>query len=312
MLAVVDPGLSSTIQDRGRVGFGHLGVARAGAADALAYFVANALAGNRVGVAALEMTLQGATFEVESDGIIAIAGAEMGARSIADDRHLPTGEAHRLETGQRVAFGAADDGARTYVAIRGGVLVAEVLGSRSTDPVAGFGGLGGRALRAGDRLEAGADSSTEAWVTPWPGGVPSSGVGMLPGPRELAVVPGPHSGIDDGALSAQLWRVSGHGDRVGLRFDGPPIVHRDLDLPSFPLLPGAVELPPDGRPIVLLPDAPSVGGYPVPLVVAEVDLPALGQLQAGDEVRFVPIDVETARAWQRDHLARLDRTRSSR
>ena len=306
MLVVIEPGLASSVQDRGRVGQGHAGVARAGAADQLAYTVANVLVGNLAGVAVLEMTLSGGVFDVVCDGVIGIAGADMDARVMDTGRSLSRGNAYDVRAGQRLAFAGARDGARTYLALRGGIRVDAVLGSRSTDPVAEFGGLHGRGLRSGDRLEAGTDVDGEAWTVPWPAGVPDSGISLLPGPRELAVVAGPHRDLVATAFSTTTWTVSAHHDRVGLRLDGPPVaVSERLDLPSFPMLPGAVQLPSDGHPIVLLPDAPTVGGYPVPGVVAEVDQPALGQLRAGDEVRFVWTETEVARSWQRDQVIAL-------
>lgn len=325
---VVDPGLLTTIQDAGRAGYGHLGVAAAGAADPLALIAANALAGNDRHAPAIEMTLSGATFDVLDDCRIGLAGADMEARVGPPARSLRVAASAALARGSRLSFGTAVDGARTYLAIAGGIRADVVLGSASTDPVAGFGGLAGRPLRAGDRIAIDRQGGVRASATArrhaldpaavdaghehtWPVGVPGSGVATLPGPRELAIVPGPHADRLPGAVSAALarttWSVTHRSDRVGIRLAGEPIGAVDVpDLVSIPMLPGAVEIPPDGQPIVLMPDAPSVGGYPVPAVVASVDRAVTGQLRPGDEVRFRPIDVRTARAWRRDLDARVE------
>lgn len=315
MLAVSSPGLSSTIQDNGRTGFGHLGVAQAGAADVLAMAVANVLAGNRPDATVVEMTLLGGMFGVSSDCVIAIAGADMEAGVVEDGRHLQVGRAHELWQGTTLAFGAAIDGARTYLALAGGVRADVVLGSGSTDPVAGFGGLAGRTLREGDGIESAGHRLRSPRVDgPWPDGVPGSGIATLPGPREVAIVPGPHlermrPHVRD-ALVDTVWTVTPRSDRVGLRLEGTAIDDAgDLDLVSLPMLPGAVQLPADGHPIVLMPDAPSVGGYPVPAVVAMVDRPVMGQLRPGDEVRFRWTDMETARSWWRDAESRFGQAR---
>ncbi|MFV2065083.1 MAG: biotin-dependent carboxyltransferase family protein [Chloroflexota bacterium] len=300
MLLVSEPGLFSTVQDAGRPGHGHLGVVRAGAADDLAMAVANLLLGNEPAAAVVEMTLLGATFEVRADVSIAIAGADMEAHVPDQGRSLAVGQSHRLRSGTTLAFGGALDGARSYLALPGGIKAEHVLGSASTDPVAGFGGIGGRPLRAGDHLQSVDDRATPAEVRRWPGHEPSSGVARGDEPRIAAVVPGPHLALMPPSfredLADSVWTVTPRSDRVGLRLDGRPMAAAaDSDLVSTPMLPGAIQVPSNGLPIVLMPDAPTIGGYPVPAVVAEVDMCVMGQLRPGDEVRFGWTEFETAR-----------------
>jgi biotin-dependent carboxylase-like uncharacterized protein len=298
MLEVVEPGLYSTVQDAGRAGWGHLGVRRAGAADTLALAAANLLVGNAPAAPAVEMTLLGASYIFSADILVGLTGADMGAVIAPGSRRLSPGASYRVRSGSRLVFEGAEDGARTYLALAGGIDVPTVLGSASTDPVAGFGGLGGRVLQAGDVLTAGEPTSDVE--RRWPNLVPSSGVAEPGLPVVVRVVPGPH--LDavphaaEEALVEQAWTVSSRADRVGLRLEGEPPAGADaLDLVSLPMVPGAIQLPPSGQPIVLMPDAPTVGGYPVPAVVAAADLPRLGQLRAGDVLRLRWVTLDEAR-----------------
>lgn len=305
---VLDGGLLTTVQDEGRAGWGHLGVRRAGAADQLAMAAANLLAGAPIDVPVLEMTLVGPRLAVLADVTIGLAGADMEALVLEEDRALAPGRGYRLRAGTTLAFGAADDGARCYLAAGGGLDVKAVLGSASTDPVAHLGEGLDRALTAGDSIAVrDGGASTERC---WPQGTASSGA-MDSGPAGLAIVEGPHlsrlpTAVRE-ALVEQEWTVSLHADRAGLRLEGDPIDEvAGIDLVSAPMIPGAVQLPPSGQPIVLMPDAPTVGGYPVPAVVAEADRPRAGQLRGGDRLRFRWIELVEARRLARrqaEHLA---------
>ena len=257
--------------------------------------------------AALEMALLGGTFAVRTEGIVGIAGADMDARVPDEGRTLAPGRAHQLNAGTTLVFAGALDGARTYLALAGGIRADLALGSASTDLTAGIGGLGGRALRVGDRLVPGRGSAEAHGAAAWPFAIASSGIRRDAGPWVVAVTRGPHADADRGyawsfdALVGRVWSVSPRSDRVGLRLDGDPLSAASAsreqagDLVSIPMLPGAIQVPPDGRPIVLLVDAPTVGGYPVPAVVIAADLPALGQLRPGDTLRFEPLDLDMAR-----------------
>jgi biotin-dependent carboxylase-like uncharacterized protein len=299
-LHVHDPGLLTTIQDAGRFDFGHLGVPTSGAMDRGALRVANALIGNDPEAAALEMTIVGPTLEVTEPLTIGLAGADLGGTAGPGVRLLP-GRSYRLDAGTTIAFGGRPSnlpgtGSRAYLAIPGSVDVPLVLGSRSTCLAAGFGGLAGRALRAGDRI---APGNPGRRIPPllWPVDEPSSSdVGRTQ--RPIRVVAGPELGGHQGALDHLVrseWLVAPDSDRMGVRLDGPPIgVESNGELLSHGVPRGAVQLPPSGLPIVLAADHQSTGGYPVIAVVASVDHDLVGQLAPGDDVRFELIDLATA------------------
>jgi biotin-dependent carboxylase-like uncharacterized protein len=303
-LEVLTSGLHTTIQDAGRPDHGHLGVRRAGAADELAMAAANLLVGQPEGAPVVELTLLGGTFAVRADCLIGLAGADMDARVPEEGRTLRPGRSHRLRAGTTLELGGALDGARTYLALAGGIGAQAVLGSCSTDPVAGFGGLDGRPLRAGDVITTPTRPGLARRTVPerdWPADLASSGVGTGDGPREVAIVAGPHLAllgwVVGRALAERAWVVSPRSDRAGLRLDGEPLpAVAPGDLVSLPMLPGAIQLPPAGLPIVLMPDAPTVGGYAVPAVVTAADRPTLGQLRPGDSLSFRWVDAESARA----------------
>ena len=294
-LEVLEPGLLLTVQDLGRRGFEHLGVPRAGAADHSALERANRLIGNAPGAAALEVTLLGPRLRAARDVWIAMAGADLDARLTSGGPDLASGgldldRAHRLAPGDILEFaesGDDDRGCRAYVAVAGGLDVPPVLGSRSTSLVGAFGGFEGRALRAGDVLAAfDADEvpPSAAVVSPPPA---SSGgaVRVLPGPA--ASEPGGAARLE--AFLATRWTVSLSSDRRGLRLeaDEPLDVPADAgDRPSHGVGPGTIQLPPSGRPLVLMPDAGVTGGYPVLAIVVTADLARLGQLAPAAPVRF--------------------------
>ena len=298
MLEVLQPGLLTTVQDgAGRPWAAALGVPRAGAADPDGLADANRVVGNEPDAGGLEMTLLGPTLRALGPCVVALGGADLAARLEPSGRRLRPGLALRLAAGDVVAFGppVPGTGCRGYLALAGGLDVPIVLGSASTCLPGRFGGLDGRSLVAGDRLT-GRDSGPGMR----PGGPPSPAGRVLAGSDgaiHLRVVAGPHRvpGAVEGLL-AQPWRASPESDRVGLRLAGDPIDGGRGDLRSYPMRWGAVQLPPSGEPIVLLVDAPTVGGYPVVAVVAGVDLGRLGQVGPGDAVVFDLVTIEAAQA----------------
>ena len=321
MLEVVAPGLFSTVQDLGRPGHRHLGVPEGGAADRDALRVANLLAGNDDGAAGVEFTMLGATLRLRRARIVALTGGECEAR--CGDRALPMWRPVALRAGTEIEIGRVRRGARAYLAVGGGIAVPHVLGSRSTDLRAGFGGFEGRALRARDRLPLGPEPRTHAslWTRLQSGDTPLAPAPWWVAPTEdlrgdvtmLHLLPGKDVMTLDPrvlrALRDGVWKVGADSDRMGLRFDGPAIPHvARAERISEPVLPGAIQLPPDGRPIVLGVDAQTVGGYPVVGQVIRADLNRAMQLRAGDPVRPVLVTPEAAEAaWlvrQRD-FARL-------
>ncbi|HEX6763351.1 MAG TPA: biotin-dependent carboxyltransferase family protein [Gaiellaceae bacterium] len=265
MIEVLDPGPLTTVQDRGRPGLAHLGVSPSGAADPRAYELGNALAGNRPGAASLESTLAGPRLRFLADAVVALTGAV----------HRPPFE---VAAGEVLEVGGYVHGARTYVAVRGGIAVEPVLGSRSTDLM---GGLGPPVARAGDVLPVGGEAGEAAAVEPDP----------LPGEPVLRVVPGPRAEwFAPGALEAltsQPWRISAASNRIGIRLDGEPLAWaRREELRSEGLVTGSLQVPPNGLPILLGPDHPTTGGYPVIAVVRSEDLWLAGQLRPGGSVTF--------------------------
>ncbi|GAA2405013.1 biotin-dependent carboxyltransferase family protein [Streptomyces glaucosporus] len=282
-LEVVRAGALTTVQDAGRVGHAHLGVPRSGALDAPAHRLANRLVGNPDGAAALETTLTGCAVRAGRPLAAAVTGAPCAVR--IDGRPAPWGQAVRVPAGAVLDVGAARHGVRSYLAVAGGIAVEPVLGSRSTDLLSG---LGPEPLAEGVRLPVGEPA----------GAVPRADAVPAPGPpvREL-VLPlllGPR---DDWFTPAALrvlargtFRVSAASNRVGLRTEGPSLERaREGELPSEGMVAGAVQVPPDGRPVVFLADHPTTGGYPVVGVVAGEALGAAAQAVPGLPVRFVPL-----------------------
>jgi biotin-dependent carboxylase-like uncharacterized protein len=320
-LEVIEPGFLTSVQDAGRAEWTHLGVPTGGACDRWSLAVANLLARNAPEAAALEMTLVGGTFRATAPLRIGLAGADLGGHVRETGRLLQPGRAHLVAAGSTIAFpGIADvaAGARAYLAIPGGVDVPEVLGSRSTALGAGFGGLEGRALRSGDvivaaaeapsEMAAGAVASTKTRANDeaWPDSIGSADDADRGPDIPIRIIGGPSGGIGD--LVGRSWRVAPGSDRVGLRLEGEPLRIGDAAAhPSFGVIPGSIQLPPDGAPILLLADAQTTGGYPVAAVAIAADLPRLAQLRPGAEVRFAEVTRATAIEALRRQGAALER-----
>jgi biotin-dependent carboxylase-like uncharacterized protein len=280
VIAIVKPGLLTTIQDLGRPGYAHLGVARSGALDAPALARANALVGNPPTAAGLETTLTGVTLRTEADLTIAVTGAI--ASVTVDGQPVAFDAPVDVASGALVEVGPAQTGVRCYIAVAGGITVAPVLGSRATDTLSG---LGPPPMRAGFVLPVGNPSGV-AGVAPT---APPRASGALTvrirmGPRhDWFSVPARD------ALLGEPYVLSVKSNRVGARLSGPPLTRATLgELPSEGIVLGAVQVPADGQPLVFLADHPTTGGYPVIAVVDRADLPLLAQARPGAEIRFVP------------------------
>ncbi|MFG3656467.1 biotin-dependent carboxyltransferase family protein [Streptomyces sp. NPDC047706] len=281
-LAVVRAGALTTVQDLGRPGHAHLGVPRSGALDAPAAALANRLAGNPPEAAVLETTLDGCAVRPRSTVTMAVTGAP--CRVTVDGRPVAWCAPLRVPAGAVLDVGAAVRGVRGYVAVRGGIAVEPVLGSRSTDLLSG---LGPPPLTNGAVLPLGRMSRpyTRVDVAPQP---------APPAELVLRVTLGPR---DDWftreavrMFTSRAYRVSAAGNRIGLRTEGPALQRaRPGELPSEGMVLGAVQVPPDGRPVVFLADHPTTGGYPVVAVVRTADLPAAAQAVPGTPVRFVAV-----------------------
>jgi antagonist of KipI len=304
VLEVLEAGLLTTVQDRGRPGAVDLGVPVGGACDPWSMVVANALAGNHDAAATLEMTMTGPTLRVLSDCLVGLAGADFEALVVDDGRQLRPGAATRLRKDETLRFDVPVEGTgiRAYLAVGGGVDVPEVLGSRSTCLVGGFGGLDGRPLRVGDTISAGVSGGTDDA----PVAVVAGASSPVSARGRLRVVAGPHATGNGRSVLERLlateYTVSARSDRQGIRLDGPALVvaEASAQMLSHGVVWGAIQVPPDGKPICLLADHQTVGGYPVLAVVATIDRAALGQLGPGDAVSFELIDVDVAQ-----RLARL-------
>ena len=307
-IEVEAPGLLTTVQGPARVGLRHLGVASGGPADPWAHALANLLAGNAADGAALEITLAGPTLRFDAAARVAICGAEIDAR--ADGIPIPGDRPVDLPAGTRLVLGACHGGARSYLAVAGGLALSSVLGSPGTDLRGGFGGLEGRALRAGDRLPlAGprARGARRVRIASW--WIDANPLPYAHPPHEpctIRLLPGADSA---GGLAGASWRVDARSNRQGLRLQGPALQVPDGgERISEPVAPGTVQLPPDGQPIVLLADAQTHGGYPRIGHVARADFPLLAQLRPGARLRFVPCTPEQAcraNAEQRQRLYRI-------
>jgi biotin-dependent carboxylase-like uncharacterized protein len=262
-----------------------LGGPRAGAPDPFSLRSANRLVGNLDGDGALEVTALGPRLRFGDDAHVAVVG---GAEVSIDGRGIEVDTVVPVAPGQELAVRTTLDGLRCYVAVSGGLEVTPVFGSRSSDVLTG---IGPGPLRAGDVLGVGSPTRPRGRIVR--GG--PSGAGR--GPRVLRVIPGPDDLGADGAarLSDATWEVGTASDRMGVRLEGDePLGGRRASVDSRAMVTGAVQVPPDGRPVVLLCDHATVGGYPVPATVVRADLGLLGQLRPGDAVRFEPIDATGA------------------
>jgi biotin-dependent carboxylase-like uncharacterized protein len=281
VLTVLAPGPRATVQDRGRTGWASIGVPRSGAADLAAHDLANRLVGNRPEAATVEVTAGGLRVLAERTVLVAVTGAP-AAVTVAG-RPAPVNAPLTVPAGGQLTLGVPPRGLRSYLAVRGGIDVPPVLGSRSTDTLSG---LGPAPLAEGDRLPVGSLAAEEpfvdvAAVAP----VPELPVlRVLPGPRRDWLVPAAWT-----ALTTGEWRVSADSDRIGLRLTGPELARARTDeLPSEGLVTGAVQVPPDGGPVLFLADHPVTGGYPVLAVVVTADVGIAAQLRPGDPVSFRP------------------------
>lgn len=286
MIEVLEAGALTSVQDAsGRPGWRHLGVPVGGAADAWSARLANRLVGNDDDAALLEITLHGPALRIEAGTQVAMTGAPFDAT--LDGRPMPPFRSISVRPGSTLRIGSGD-GARAYLAFGGGLRVEPLLGSCSTDLRSRFGGHEGRPLAVGDRLALGAGTGiARRWL-----GVPDHG--------PIRIVPGPHADrFAPGALVETAWRIAVAADRAGARLDGDPLELMpgvDSEVASMGLPLGAIQVPPDGGPIVMLADRPVTGGYPVPASVIRADIGRVALLRTGDPLRFASVSLEEARA----------------
>lgn len=279
VLAIVRPGLGASIQDRGRPGLARFGVPRGGSMDDRAAACANHLLGNDIDAPVIELLLQGAILDVLTDIDVAIAGADA---SCTHPMHQRIG----VRAGERITFPASRSGLWTYVAIAGGFDAPRHFDSASAYPRGGL----GRLLSAGDVLARAARP---------PAVVDAASIGACDRrdylrPPILRVWPAPQSDSFEtdvrAAFFARSWTVSTQSDRIGFRLDGVALSTAAAQIPSEPVLPGSIQIPPGGQPIVTMRDGPTVGGYPKIGLVDPRDLSWLAQCRPGTHVHFIPID----------------------
>lgn len=323
---VARAGLQTTVQDLGRYGLQRFGVPVSGAMDRLSLRVANRLVGNDDNDAALEITLVGPVLQFDSDTLIALCGGDLGA--LVNDKPLPMNRPAWIARGSRLAFGQCVAGCRAYLALAAGVDVPEVLGSRSTYLRAGFGGFNGRALKAGDRIDAvAADQSyfrglreskvfhVDGFAAPkWSVRVDAARLNLQP--QTIRFVAGRHwenlPSSTRNRFTGENFRVGAASDRMGYRLEGNDLgQHEYGDIASEAVTFGTIQLPPDGNPIVLMADRQTIGGYPRVGEVASVDLPMLAQLKPGDTLRFERIALGEAQQLFHTQMSALAQVEAS-
>jgi antagonist of KipI len=311
---VIRAGFLTSVQDLGRTGFRQLGVSTSGALDSFALRVANLLVGNNESAAGLEITLGGLHLRFEDERIVAWCGGEFDVQ--IGSRALPAGHVAHLQAGDELKFGNTQFGCRCWLAISGGIDVPIVISSRSTDLRASFGGFEGRALRDGDIVplahRPGSSSPTRAEVSSWT--APHDWVSPASRHPNLRFVPGVDwSRFADVTIQRfrnQEFAVSPDSDRMGVRLEGPGLKRKhETDLISEAVAPGTIQVPPSGKPILLLGDCQTIGGYPKIAHVITVDLAVAAQLGAGDGVRLSEVSLEDAHCLLLERERNLDRFR---
>jgi antagonist of KipI len=297
LIEVRAPGLLTTLQDLGREGFGPMGVSASGAADPVALRIGNRLVGNAEGAAGLEMALLGGNFVFPERAVVALTGSEFGAT--LDNEPIEMWKSVEIRQGQTLRLGATRAGARCYLCMRGGIDVKLFLGSASTHLLSGLGGFQGRALRAGDVLKIGAASGS--FRTFRKRSVSARAVAQLAPRKVLRVTTGPQSDWFSPEVQevfyAGTYRVTEESNRMGLRLEGSAIASTaGGEMTSEGVSLGAVQITAGGLPIILFVEQQTTGGYPKIANVISADLSSLGQLRPRDEIRFEPVEMESARA----------------
>ncbi len=322
IVRVIRAGLLTTIQDPGRPGFRQFGVPSGGAMDRFSHELANRLVGNSPSAATLEMTLSGDELEFTAETLIAIAGGDFSPVTTisaeSDSLAVPQNTPVTVPAGTRIRFQTARRGCRCYLAVAGGFDVPEVMGSRATLMRAQLGGMHGRALKSGDELSVGlsetmarvsyeADESTAISSPTWfvrPLALPFGDA------VAVRVVRGEHFSMMSAESQARFWNetfaITSQSDRMGYRLAAPPLtLENTSDMLSEGTAVGTIQLPPDGRPILLMADSAPTGGYRRIAHVISADLPLAAQTRPGQSLRFIETTMEQARTAfqkQRDDL----------
>jgi len=288
---VMQPGVYTTVQDRGRFNYQQFGVPVCGAVDSFAYRVANALVGNLQGQAVLEATIFGPTLKVLNQGLIAVTGGNL--TPLINNTPLPMWKSIAMHPDDVLQFKGVKSGCRAYIAVAGGIDVPLVMGSRSTYVAGKIGGMNGRPLSAGDRLNRGRE------IAKAEGHVPSELIPLYSDDREICVILGPQDDYFSEGIEkffTSTFTVSTKADRMGYRLEGNAIMHKKEVVKSIisePSVPGGIQVPPDGQPIILLVEQ-TVGGYTKIATVISSDIGKVGQAKPGDRIRFRQVDIGEA------------------
>ena len=308
-LRVEKPGLLTTVQDLGRPNAIVAGVQMGGAMDRFAHAAANLLVGNDPAAATLECTLRGPVLVADHECLVAITGADFDAR--VNGAPAPAWTSLSLSPGDKLTFAGRREGARIYIAVAGGFEADRWLGSLSTNLMAGRGGMHGRPLQAGDTLATAREASHRARAGR---SVPDE---LRPAYRDhiLHAVAGPHLKRLDADSRSTLfdasYELSGESDRMGYRLEGPRLAVTGEELLSFGLVAGAIQVPPSGKPILLMADFQTAGGYPVVATVVSASLPIAAQLLPGDELRLASVTLERAQKMRKALATALETIRTA-
>ncbi|PWJ94495.1 biotin-dependent carboxylase-like uncharacterized protein [Mesorhizobium loti] len=298
MIEILTTGLPNTVQDLGRPGHLALGVSHGGAMDRQALAIANLMLGNDPSAAGIEVALHPFRLRVHIDTAVAITGADCAVS--VGDRPCPPWWAMAIRAGETLVLEAPRIGARSYIAFAGGLDLPPVMGSRATDVKGSFGGLAGRGLSRGDRLA----------LNPAQCGLPAGGFGSALEERrgaadgaacaiELRVLPAAEFDAftpeAQAAFTGNEWSITNDANRMGYRLSGETLsLLSPLELLSHGIVPGTVQVPPSGQPIIQLADANTCGGYPKIATVIEADLWRLAQAPVGARLRFLPVSIEAS------------------
>ena len=307
-------GFLTSVQDLDRTGFREFGISTSGALDSFALRVANLLVGNDEGAAGLEITLGGLQLRFDDERIVAWCGGEFDVH--IGSTALPAGHTAFLRAGEEVKFGRPQIGCRCWLAVSGGIDVPLVLGSRSTDLRANFGGFEGRTLRDGDviplgipqRSQTAATAGISSWTAPHDWISPAKRDPILRFVRGIDWERFNASTLE--RFTSEAFTVLPDSDRMGVRFDSPELQREDnVDLTSEAVAPGTIQVPPSGKSILLLGDCQTIGGYPKMAHVITVDLGIAAQLRAGDHVRFCEVSLSDAQRLLLERERELERFR---
>ena len=293
LCTVKKPGLFTTVQDLGRYGFQKFGVPVSGAMDTYSYTAANLLVGNRIEDACLELTLLGPRLEFHNKAQIAITGADLSPS--INDEEATSWRSFQISEGDVLTFGRPKSGCRAYLAIRGGIDVPLVLGSRSTYSRGKFGGFNGRKLEAEDTIKI----CEPPTMLKFNYALPKELIPQDNRIMKIEVILGPQSEYfareSLETLRSNFYVISVDSDRMGYRLDGPSVRHKTSDMISDAIPTGAVQIPKDGKPIIMMRDSQTTGGYPKIAVVTTPDISRLGQAKPKDKISFKIVSPAYAR-----------------